>query len=60
MLLLCKNTQKTGLSSISKKQLTEDLTVDFLNSVIRTEADVKKTPKQKSIVITVLQYDLII
>ena len=60
MLLLCKNTQKTGLSRISKKQLTEDLTVDFLNSVIRTEADVKKTPKQKSIVITVLQYDLII
>ena len=60
MLLLCKNTQKTGLSSISKKQLTEDLTVDFLNSVIRTETDVIKTPKQKSIVITVLQYDLII
>ena len=60
MLLLCKNTQKTGLSSISKKQLTEDLTVDFLNSVIRTETDVKKPPKQKSIVITVLQYDLII
>ena len=60
MLLLCKNTQKTGLSSISKKQLTEDLTVDFLNSVIRTETDVKKTRKQKSIVITVLQYDLII
>ena len=59
MLLLCKNTKKTGLPSISKKQLT-DLTVDFLNSVIRTKTDVKKPLKQKSIVITVLQYDLII
>ena len=49
MLLLCKNTQKTGLSRISKKQLTEDLTVDFLNSVIRTETDVKKPQNKKAL-----------
>ena len=48
MLLLCKNTEKTGLSSISKKQLT-DLIVDFLNSVIRTKTDVKNPQNKKAL-----------